>query len=70
MLATPRYGEKTVKQIETLKTAIRHQLDEMELTSLNGGLVLQKMIEEHESLKQDVEELRRKLSIKVTSSLK
>ena len=56
--------KKTVKQIETLKTAIRHQLDEMELTSLNGGLVLQKMIEEHESLKQDVEELQRKLSIK------
>ncbi|TYR81528.1 hypothetical protein FZC66_06725 [Priestia megaterium] len=56
--------KKMIKQIEVLKTTIRHQLDEMDLKTLNSGLVMQKMIEEHESLKQDVEELQRKFSIK------
>lgn len=36
----------------------------MDLKTLNCGLVMKRMVQEHEALKEDVDELKRKLSIK------
>ncbi|AQX54420.1 hypothetical protein ABEP17_01570 [Priestia flexa] len=52
------------KKIDSLKESIRHQLNQMDLKTLNCGLVMKRMVQEHEALKEDVDELKRKLSIK------
>ncbi|WP_110112093.1 hypothetical protein [Bacillus sp. CGMCC 1.16541] len=60
-----REQERTcVKEIDRHKEQLRNRLSTMDLTQLQGGLVLKRMIEEHESLKSEVEELQRKIVVR------
>lgn len=53
-----------VKEIDRRKEQLRGRLSTMDLTQLKGGLVLKRMIDEHELLKNEVEELQRKIVVR------